>query len=147
MFSLSRDNLRHYGNIRKRQDIYSAHIYPSMSVISFSFHVLLALGDLGALSVCPSTISSMCTEAQFLYTPRIWTRFSNIVLLSIGPVLSLNCPLPCKDPMLRPGFPFSLHLDSRAYAEVIKMRSLGPHTDLMGLNVLIGMGSREALLP
>lgn len=54
MFSLSRGNLRHYDSIQKRRAIYSAHIYPSMSVISFSFHVLLALGDLGDLSICLS---------------------------------------------------------------------------------------------
>lgn len=57
MFSLSRDNLRPYDNIQKRRDIYSAHICPSMSVISFSFHVLLALVIWEIyLSVCPSTI-------------------------------------------------------------------------------------------
>lgn len=135
MFSLSRDNLRPYDNIQKRRDIYSAHICPSMSVISFSFHVLLALVIWEIyLSVCPSTIIIyLCAFFQQKVTREhrspiplhscIWPRSSNIVLLSICPVLSLNCPPPCKDPMLRPRFPFSLHLDSRAYAEVIKMRS------------------------
>lgn len=66
MFSLSRDNLRRYDNIQKRRDIYSAHIHLSTSVISFSFHVLLALGDLGDLSVCLSVyhIIDLCAFFQ-----------------------------------------------------------------------------------
>lgn len=66
-----------YGNIQKQQDIYSAHIYPSTAVTSLFFHVLLALRDLGDLSilfVCLPYHLSMCVLST---ESNKWTQKPN----------------------------------------------------------------------
>lgn len=80
MFSLSRDNLRHYGNIQKR-DIYSAHIYPSTSVISFSFHVLLALWDLVDLSILSVRLPYHLSMCVLSTESNKWTQKPNSFIL------------------------------------------------------------------